>query len=178
MIPRSKKTMGWAMLVGGIVILFVMLFYAFNSPLDWKSRKLAMYLFIAFFSSFIPILSAGNIPFSDRMGERLPKQAKWRQVLTKTGYIAGYCCFALWFVLDIVAWISCQFVEPKIMQAEIMVVHTSYSRGCTEWTLKLADQTEVRVCKTGPWLEWQSGQIIEVSVRESALAYEVSYYRH
>ena len=46
MIPRSKKIMGWAMLVG-IITFCVMLFYAFNSPLDWKSHKLGTYLFIA-----------------------------------------------------------------------------------------------------------------------------------
>ena len=177
MIPRSKKTMGWAMLVGGIVILFVMLFYAFNSPLDWKSRKLAMYLFIAFFSSFIPILSAGTIPFSDRMGERLPKQAKWRQVLTKTGHIAACSVLIIGLTLHLGAWISCQFAEPKIMQAQIMWVQDN-TRGCDRWKLKLANQAEVRACQTGPSLEWKSGQIIEVSVRESALAYEVSYYRH
>lgn len=174
---RPRKAIAWAIL-GIIVILLMVLVYVLSRPIEWKSSKPGFYSLILFLSSLVLILLAGNIPFSDRTKERLPKQAKWRQVLTKTGYIAGYCCFALWFVLDIVAWISCQFVEPKIMQAEIMVVHTSYSRGCTEWTLKLADQTEVRVCKTGPWLEWQSGQIIEVSVRESALAYEVSYYRH
>ena len=176
MMPRSKKIMGWAMLVG-IITFCVMLFYAFNSPLDWKSHKLGTYLFIACFSSLIPILLAGNIPFSDRMGERLPKQAKWRQVLTKTGHIAACSCMFIVFTLEIIAWLSCQFVEPKIMQAEVMAVEYN-KKSCDRWKLKLANQAKVNICQTGPSQEWQSGQIIEVSVRESALAYEVFYYRH
>ena len=165
------------MIIVFCVIPLVMLFYLFHRPVDLKSEELKSSLAIAFLLSFIPTLLAGNLPYGHKVQLNLPKQAKWRRVLTKTTFVAGGCCLIIGLTLDLVAWISCQFVEPKIMQAEIMSIHTS-SRSCTEWRLRFADYTEVRVCKTGPSQEWQERQIIEVSVRESALAYEVSYYRH
>ncbi len=172
---RFKST-GW-FTIGIIVIILAMLFYVLHRPITLKWHRLESSLLIICISPLILILLTGNLPFSDFMEKRLAKQAKWRRVIAQNSYAAFNFFLSIFLIVQTIAWISCQFADPQIMQAEIMGVQTS-AKSCDKWTLKLANQAEVRVCQTGPSLEWQERQIIEVSVRESALAYEVSYYRH
>lgn len=182
---KNKKTGIWRITLLSI-LLFIPVLYILEQPIVFK-YPVGPTLFKTGIISLILLSLSGNFvllhntPLTDEAGKHLrtilKAQSLWRRTLTWCGGLLLVFSIFAYPALKTALWIGFRFTEGQVVQAQIIDIR--YNRKtCDTWTLRLPGRADIRVCKTGPSLNWTIGRHISVSLHESILAYEVYYLDH
>lgn len=162
-----------------ILIVGVPYFYLSQLPVVLK-YPIGWFLVVAGLFSFLLAHATGHSPFIQQEEnaentEEIPEtRLSWRTVLAKTGLISFIVCVLSYPAIVAAARLHLHFAEEQTVQAQIITM-TTHRKSCDKWVLKLPNRRSIDVCQTGSTQDLSEGSLINVTVRESALAYDVRY---
>lgn len=169
---KGRKYLLWP-----FILLVGILIYTRNDPIDFMVRPSVSFTLVGLLAAAVFLF----IPTSLTLWIQ-----EWRKINHNPCLNAIRCLALMLFmsalfaflILRVVTQLLLDHAPEHIMHVHIIGFYEAGRGGCASWILRLPNGDEANVCRTGPGFPLHFGQVLKVSVRQTAWAYEIRYLGH